>query len=560
MSKVNSTDVLICLSCRQSICRKCVLSSNSTDLETNQILCIKCIHEASATGDALLAQFQGKSTNNDVMESCVDIIVAQSPLRQPTQEVSARDLISLITVVNHWDCRSCGIYGTYKSPHNHFCGGAYFGWLIGATPTEGRTCCNCVKRVTGSDAGYALWSCSQCKRRKAGLASLDFNTAGFEVGMSTFPLNSPEGIKWLLTEAGEQSGPEWMRCVPRLDVSGLQFTDLNSLFTAPLYTFSNIVKINISRNGCIERVPIEELCSMENLIELECDNCPRLISPPPEIAQQGGLAVMKFLHALVKNGGRNTSMVLFLIGDGECGKTSLLSALKAGDKKARKIDRDNRTVGIDITYWDLRSLDAIDFVVYDMAGQSVYKDTHTYFVGRRAIYVFVWRLVPSAGIIDITRRLTDMVESWVDTLQFRIPGASIMAVATHADCVTTEEMRFQTKQVGDLIIARSKSYVGGMPIRVWNHGDSIVVNSLGGVGIEEAQDQVVGFAKSLPWYNELLPKSWLTLESRLSGILHDGGRYFLQWDEYSHIVLTSGVPSDMVLSATTFFHETGKLR
>lgn len=580
-SEVPDGELFKCISCAIDICSACTFSSSTSssssstsasgnandDIKSNHRLCSKCLSNASETSEALIARIQALADPNasltDEIRTHTELI--ESHFAQPQQKkVSARDLIELITVQNHWVCRSCSIYGTYKSPHHHFCGGAYFGWLIGATPTEGRTCCNCVKRVTGSDAGYILWSCSQCKVRKSALSALDFNSAGFEVGMSKFPLNTPAGMSWLLIEAGEQSGPEWMRRIRNLDLSGLQFTSLNSLFTAPLASFTNILKIDISNNSVIESIPIEEVCGMENLVEFECTNCPRLISPPPEIAAQGGKAVMMFLRLLVSDGKHNTSMVLFLIGDGESGKTSLLSALKAEDNKSKKIDRDDRTVGIDILKWSLHSNYAIDYTVYDMAGQSIYKDTHTYFVGRRAIYLFVWRLVPSADVIDIYARLKAMVESWIDTLQFRIPGASVMSIATHADCVTSEEAQSQTRQVLEIIRQRAELYVNhNNPLRIWNNGDSIVLNSLDGSGIDECRSQLLGFSKSLPWYNELLPKSWIDLEEILQAKSTEEGadnNYFLQWNDYAQVVVGAGVPAEMVLSVTRFFHETGKLR
>lgn len=543
-------------------------------IKCNSIACSKCTISRMDPSAASVA-LELKVFNRRFCKNCVDLediektaaefgLLSTDQITQalkPRRDMSAAELLEMITATNHWVCRSCGIYGTYRSPHEYFCGGAYFGWLIGATPTEGRTCCNCVKRVTGSDAGYFAWSCSQCKTRKSALASGKYAEAGFEVGMSKYPLQSSEGMQWLLTEADEQSGPVWMRHVPRLDVSGLQFVDVRSLFTAPLLEFQNLKCINISDNLIIERIPVEDLCSMGNLLELDCQNCPRLITPPPEIATQGGVAVMKFLRALVSDGEHNTSMVIFLIGDGESGKTSLFDALKSADGRARKIDRDNRTVGIDIAKWDLRSTDSIDFTVYDMAGQSIYKDTHTYFVGRRAIYLFIWRLVPSDNLsYELNSKLKEMVESWIDTLQFRIPGASVMAVATHVDCVTQEDREAQTEAVAEIIRNRVLSYSEGLPLRIWDHGNSILVNSLDGTGIESCRERIVQFSKSLPWYNEPLPKTWISLDISLQQLLASGEVYFLKWQEYCAIAKKAEIPPDMLISVTKFFHETGKIR
>ena len=535
-----------CAKCENQVCENCIVKSLVN-------VCKNCIPVDIDNNLIRLTLSESLSSDSEATGGSIGVLQRQ---------LSASELVNLITAQNHWVCRSCGIYGTYKSPHIYYCGGAYFGWLIGATPTEGRTCCNCVKRVTGSDAGYIFWSCSQCKCRKAALERMDYSNAGFEVGMSRLPLNSAEGLKWLHTEAGEQSGPQWLHQVPKLDLSDVQFPSWELFFKLPIYTYTNLTAINISNNATIETIPIAELCSMEKLLDFECHNCPRLISPPPEISIQGGKAAMKFMRALIDDGKRNTRMVLFLIGDGESGKTSLLSALRATDHRAVKIHRDNRTVGIDISKWSLQESDSIDFTVYDMAGQSIYKDTHTYFVGRRAIYVFVWSFVPNVSASDLHLRFKAMVESWIDTLQFRVPGATVMVVATHSDCVTKAEIDFQSKEIAAIIQDRVQSFRASecIPMRVWNDGMSIIVNSLDGEGIVECRNQLIRFAKSIPWYNELLPQSWIFIEIYLQELVEKEKQYYLSWSGYRNVLSNMNVPLDMIPCITRFFHETGKIR
>ena len=63
------------------------------------------------------------------------------------------------------------------------------------------------------------------------------------------------------------------------------------------------------------------------------------------------------------------SIKLFLIGDGERGKTSLLRRLKQEEKKV-----DNRTIGIDIRKWSYpkgkkKNDKTVDFLIWDFAGQ-----------------------------------------------------------------------------------------------------------------------------------------------------------------------------------------------
>jgi hypothetical protein len=94
--------------------------------------------------------------------------------------------LSSSTNKSNWHCQNCGIFGTYASKDISYCGGAYFGWILGATPTDGRTCCNCVIRITGSDAGYSIWGCGNCKKRKIALQLKKWKDAGFQTGTIFF--------------------------------------------------------------------------------------------------------------------------------------------------------------------------------------------------------------------------------------------------------------------------------------------------------------------------------------------------------------------------------------
>lgn len=94
--------------------------------------------------------------------------------------------LSFSTNKSKWHCQNCGIFGTYASKDISYCGGAYFGWILGATPTDGRTCCNCVKRITGSDAGYSIWGCTNCKKRKIALKLNNWKEAGFQTGINYY--------------------------------------------------------------------------------------------------------------------------------------------------------------------------------------------------------------------------------------------------------------------------------------------------------------------------------------------------------------------------------------
>ena len=53
-----------------------------------------------------------------------------------------------------------------------------------------------------------------------------------------------------------------------------------------------LVSLNLSGNTSLSALPVDELAAVSSLRSIECLGCPRLFSPPPEIAAQGGKAVM----------------------------------------------------------------------------------------------------------------------------------------------------------------------------------------------------------------------------------------------------------------------------
>lgn len=380
--------------------------------------------------------------------------------------------------------------------------------------------------------------------------------------MEITPLITPEGIKWLNIEDGNQSGPEWLRRSISLRLNNLSFKNIDTFLPNPIHTYTNIISLNISNNLLLESLPVQELCNMKNLKELHCLNCPLLISPPPEVCSLGGFEVMIFLREVVLSGTLSKSMVLFFIGNGESGKTSTLQALKSKNNLTNKIAIDKRTVGIDISSLNLMNQYDINFHVYDMAGQNIYKDTHTYFVGRRAIYLFVWKLKKiTDNIEEITNNMKEMIESWVNTLQYRIPGSSILFVGTHADCVTETDIKSQSLLIQKLVLKQIEKYTSSsIPIRILNHGESLIIDSVTGRGISNLRSNIALFGKSLPWYNEPIPKSWIELEKKLEEKLYIENLKFLSWESYIDICTECGIDEILQKSCTRFMHETGKIR
>jgi GTPase SAR1 family protein len=267
----------------------------------------------------------------------------------------------------------------------------------------------------------------------------------------------------------------------------------------------------VSHNTNLNRLPVDELLEIESLTSIECRGCSRLYCPPPEIAELEGVEVVNYLQsARLEHGGiLNTDFEMITIGNGEAGKTSVIRAMMNENGTSEKIHEDKRTVGIDLKTWDLTKQEGLVFHIKDLAGQAVYTLTNQYFLVRRAIYLLVWRVDKGKSSSHDTelweKQISDMVLTWMESLQLRVPGASILLVVTHIDCVPQEELDRQINFVQELVLRKLQDLGDDdddssvVPLTIWNKGLSMPVNCLLGQGVPELRQKVqctVKFLKS----------------------------------------------------------------
>ena len=315
--------------------------------------------------------------------------------------------------------------------------------------------------------------------------------------------------------------------------------------------------LSIEYCECIDSLPIAEVLNLPDLKELACEGCSKLYYPAQEICKQGGKATLKFLQEV--NGQVNTRMNLFLIGEGEAGKTSVVMALKSSSNSAYHIRTDHRTIGIDITSWKPKETDMF-FDIFDLAGQAVYSKTHQIFLLRRAAYIFVWR----ADNTEL-QSLQQTIVYWLDSLQNRVPGSFVLLVVTHIDQVPQPVLESQCSAVKTtvaewLVSCKAKCSTNGtqMP-SVFNDGESFKVDCLSGDGIIQLRKSLLDFIKLMPWYKEGMPSSWMDLQARLTERSKENRNSsekcvpYLSMQEYKQIAGECGVPDSMMQSVTEFF-------
>jgi GTPase SAR1 family protein len=263
----------------------------------------------------------------------------------------------------------------------------------------------------------------------------------------------------------------------------------------------------VSHNTNLNRLPVDELLEIKSLTSIECRGCSRLYCPPPEIAELEGVEVVNYLKSARVDGILNTDFEMITIGNGEAGKTSVIRAMMKGTSE--KIHEDKRTVGIDLKTWDLTKEEGLIFHIKDLAGRAVYTLTNHFFLVRRAIYLLVWRVDKGKSSSHDTelweKQISDMVLTWMESLQLRVPGASILLVVTHIDCVSQKELDRQTNFVKKLVLSKLQDLGDDdddssvVPLTVWNEGRSMPVNCLLGQGVPELRQEVqstVEFLKS----------------------------------------------------------------
>eukprot|EP00960_Hanusia_phi_P046152 757656-Hanusia_phi.AAC.1 len=330
--------------------------------------------------------------------------------------------------------------------------------------------------------------------------------------------------------------------------------------------------IDVGGNPSLSRLPLEELCGMKALKEVRCKGCVKLSLPPPEVADQGGEAVVTYLRRVREEGEPSKRMNLILIGNGEAGKTSVLQALKSKHDRADKIDaEEGRTVGIDLHAWEPEEEGGLTFDVMDFGGQAVYSKTNQYFIVRRALYVLVWNVrggekdtKDEGGVDDGLLKLQEMTSSWMRAIQARVPGASVMLVTTHIDLAESQDiLKQQCQKVKGCVegeLRKMSEELDEMipPLNVLKNGESFQVNCLRGDGIADLRRSLCGAAKELLWWNEPIPRAFLRLKEEVAKRSHE--KAVINVSEYISIVKDAKVHEDEVDLATRMLHEMGVLK
>ncbi|CAG5127749.1 unnamed protein product, partial [Candidula unifasciata] len=287
--------------------------------------------------------------------------------------------------------------------------------------------------------------------------------------------------------------------------------------------------LNVGYNPCLETVSAQ-LATLP-IKELHLKDCANLKTPPREVVRRGFLAVFGFLKRLLQGSVSCKRTKLMMVGLGGAGKTSLAKALTCEghqyyqDYGEMITDEGGENPG--------DSSDYLHFSVWDFAGQTVYYNTHQFFLSNRAVYLLLWNIrlgFEHAGL-----------DFWLSSIACHAPKAPIFVVGSHCDKV----------QKGKLPREELKRR---FPQIVGFH----FISSYTGEGIMELKEEIIQTALSQKYMGEMIPEAWLGLEMKLDKTEE---KALLPWSEIEELAGAAGIfDNTELIQAVQFLHDLGSVQ
>jgi Leucine-rich repeat (LRR) protein len=275
-------------------------------------------------------------------------------------------------------------------------------------------------------------------------------------------------------------------------LSQLKTLNLSSnLFTNIPDSLGQLTQLQILylRSNKLTNLP-DSLGQLTQLIELHLSNNP-LFPEWAIVYEEGTKELLSYLRA------KKTPLYeakLVLVGEGEVGKSCLLSALRGEPFQHNQ----PTTHGIEV-----KSVLVIDpatgheqtLNAWDFGGQPVYRPTHQLFFSAPALYLIVWkpRQGPQQGA----------VEDWIRMVKYRAPEAGVLVVATHGG---------PGQRLPDLDEHGLRSRFGAKTVLGFH-----VVDSETGHGIAELMVHLGELAAALPEMGRRVPTRWQQARQALLG-------------------------------------------
>jgi GTPase SAR1 family protein len=262
----------------------------------------------------------------------------------------------------------------------------------------------------------------------------------------------------------------------------------------------------------------------------------------PELAaadKEGLNAVKSYLRAKAEAQVVLNEAKLILVGEGEVGKSCLLSALRdEAWEESRPTTHGIEIKSVKVT--NPASGTEITLNGWDFGGQRVYRPTHQLFFSSPAVYLVVWkpREGPQQGF----------VKEWIKLVKHREPDAKILVVATHGG-PKERQPDIDRQEIWDLF--------GKDTVINFFHVDSKPLKSEKGSckGINELRNAIAKVAASLPEVGRSVPKRWQDVREALK----QTGEAYLPLDQVLDICAEHKMSEEEAQDFVRISHRLGHL-
>ncbi|XP_059158979.1 uncharacterized protein LOC131942991 [Physella acuta] len=322
-------------------------------------------------------------------------------------------------------------------------------------------------------------------------------------------------------------------------LSGLEtlHLDFQAITIVPVHMcrLQNLKALSISHNPLLESLP-GSLGHLPSLKSLRLVSNPSLRTPPHEVVSRGFQSIKAYLKRLAGGFTECRRTKLMLVGLGGAGKTSLLQALMSDAKKTAGTRGQDITNGIDILPWTVKDTNGVDvtYSTWDFAGQTLYYNTHQFFLSKRAVYLLLWSTrqgFEHAGL-----------EFWLSSIASHAPKTPIFVVGTHCDQVPKADI-----PIADL--KQRYPQIAGFHF----------VSSLQGTGIIELEKDLLKVTLEQKNMGEKIPQVWLKLEEQI--LKARKAKSILEWTKIKQFCMEVGIYDEKdIREAIQFLHELGTVQ
>ncbi len=327
-----------------------------------------------------------------------------------------------------------------------------------------------------------------------------------------------------------------LRNLTELNLSENQLTALPPEFG----NLTNLTGLDLSENQLTALPP--EFGNLTNLKALDIKDYPEylelcllylggnpLVSPPPEILQQGIEATLAYLREQLHAQQPQWVSKLIVVGEGGVGKTSLLKSLRGESFNSQE----STTHGIEVRALEFahpaKAGVTMQLNAWDFGGQEIYHATHQFFLTNRSLFLLAWnaRLGFEQGKLYY----------WLDRIQSLAPDSPILLVATHID------ERDANLPFAEL--CRKYPQIAGQ----------CEISSKTGEGIDTLRQFIADTAAKLPLMGEMWPATWLNAANAIRSLPEK----YLSPQQLQKLIAANGVSDDSVFILAQWLHDLGDI-